>query len=229
MEGLREFLLAASYGGSRNFRAIADWPTADGRRVAPGRVFRSGHLCAVEPGVRPELAGLGLRTVITLQTAPEIEILGDSLSELLPAVVREHIPIGDRWFEESSSVLDEIESQGEFYVRMVLEHPDLWARFFRVFTEPQRYAVLFHCTAGRDRTGVATAMLLETLRVPRHLIVEDYLRSNEVFAENVQEADVLDPLFRTIDEEGGIDRFLARLGLGPDEVEAVREHLLLGD
>ena len=227
MEGLKEFLVSASRGGSRNFRPLGGWPTRHGRRVAAGRVFRCGHIAEVEPGARPDLAGLGLRTVVTFQTAPEIEVLGDWRSTLLPEAACEHIPIGDRWFQEDATILDDLESQGDFYLRMVAEHPDAWARFFRVFARPDRYAVLFHCTAGRDRTGVAAAMLLETLGVPRPLIVEDYLRSNDVFLDSVQEAAVLDPLFGAIDAEGGIDPFLQGLGLDAAEVEAVREHLLI--
>ena len=70
MEGLRDFLVAASRGGGRNFRTIGDWPTLEGRRVLRGKVFRSGHLGELADEVRAEVSGLGLRTVVTLQTVP---------------------------------------------------------------------------------------------------------------------------------------------------------------
>ncbi|MGH7860526.1 MAG: tyrosine-protein phosphatase [Candidatus Binatia bacterium] len=225
-EDLKNFLVSASRGGGRNFRSLGNCTTLEGRRVRAGRVFRSGHLGELASELRSEIDGLGLKTVITFQTRQEIDILGDPLPSLLPSILWEHIPIGDRWFEGGTSFPQDVVSQGEFYVKMVRDHDDLWARFFRVFTRTDRFSVLYHCTAGRDRTGVATVLLLESLRVPRPVIVEDYLLSNQVFESNLQEAQVLDPLFRMIDAEGGIDSFLVRLGLTAAEVEAVRRNLL---
>jgi protein-tyrosine phosphatase len=229
MEGLRDFLVAASRGGGRNFRTIGDWVNLEGRRVLRGRVFRSGHLGTLADELRAEVAALGLRTVVTLQTRQEIDILGDPIAALLPAARWEHIPIGDRWFQNGTLLPDDTSSQGAFYVAMVRDHAEEWTRFLRLFAEAERYSILYHCTAGRDRTGVATLLLLETLRAPRAEIVADYLLSNEVFQENVQEPEVLEPLFRAIDRAGGIERFLGELGLRRDEVESIRANLISGE
>jgi protein-tyrosine phosphatase len=223
MEGLRDFLVAASKGGGRNFRTIGDWVNLEGRRMPRGRVFRSGHLGTLAEDLRTEVAALGLRTVVTLQTRQEIEILGDPIAALLPEARWEHIPIGDRWFQKGSLLPDDTSSQGAFYVAMVRDHAEEWTR---LFAEAERYSILYHCTAGRDRTGVATLLLLETLRVPRTEIVADYLISNQVFQENVQEPEVLEPLFEAIDRAGGIERFLEELGLRVDEVESIRANLI---
>jgi protein-tyrosine phosphatase len=225
VEGLRDFLVAASKGGGRNFRTIGDWTTLDGGRVLRGQVFRCGHLGSLAEELRAEVSGLGLRTVVTLQTQQEIDILGDPIAALLPEVKWEHIPIGDRWFQKGSVLPDDTSSQGRFYVTMVGDYHEEWSRFLRLFADPDRYGILYHCTAGRDRTGVATLLLLETIRVPREQIVEDYLLSNEVFHENVQEAEVLQPLFSAIDEAGGIDAYLADIGLRPREIDAIRRNL----
>ena len=228
MEGLRDFLVAASRGGGRNFRTLGDWATLEGRRVLRGKVFRSGHLGELADEVRAAVSGLGLGTVVTFQTRQEIEILGDPLAALGPGVRWEHIPIGDRWFEEGTVFPDDTASQGAFYVRMVRDYAAEWARFLRLFAEPERYSILYHCTAGRDRTGVATVLLLETIRVPRDEIIDDYLLSNEVFLDHTQEAAVLAPLFESIDKAGGIERFLRQLGLGATEIEAIRTNLIAG-
>jgi len=225
MEGLRDFLVAASKGGGRNFRTIGNWVNLEGRRVLRGRVFRSGHLGTLADDLRAEVAALGLRTVVTLQTQQEIEILGDPIAALLPEARWEHIPIGDRWFQTGSVLPDDTSSQGKFYVSMVRDHAGEWTRFLRLFAEAERYSILYHCTAGRDRTGVATVLLLETLRVPREEIVADYLLSNEVFQENVQEPAVLEPLFEAIDRSGGIERFLGELGLRRREIHSIRANL----
>jgi protein-tyrosine phosphatase len=229
VEGLRDFLVAASRGGGRNFRTLGDWATLEGRRVLRGKVFRSGHLGELADEIRAEVSGLGLRTVVTLQTRQEIEILGDPLATLGSGARWEHIPIGDRWFEKGTIFPDDTASQGAFYVRMVRDHAAEWARFLRLFGEARRYSILYHCTAGRDRTGVATVLLLETIRVPRDEIIDDYLLSNEAFRDHAQEAAVLAPLFRSIDDAGGIEKFLGQLGLRASEVEAIRTNLIAAE
>ena len=226
VEGLRDFLVAASKGGGRNFRTIGDWSTLDGGRVLRGRVFRCGHLGALADELRAEVSGLGVRTVATLQTQQEIDILGDPIAAVLPEAQWEHIPIGDRWFEKGSVLPDDTASQGAFYVTMVRDHAEEWTRFLRLFADRDRYSILYHCTAGRDRTGVATVLLLETIRVPRPQIVDDYLLSNDVFQEHVQEAAVLQPLFDAIDAAGGIERYLQEIGLRAHEVAAIRANLI---
>jgi protein-tyrosine phosphatase len=226
MKGLRDFLISASRGGGRNFRTIGDWMTVRGQRVAMHRVYRSGHLGELEAALRAELPALGVRTVVTFQTRHEIDLLGDPLPRLLPDAVWEHIPIGDRWFSEGLDLPHDAGSQGRFYVSMVRDHPEHWARFLRLFARDDRFPILYHCTAGRDRTGVATVLLLETLGVSREEIVADYLVSNEAFAENVQDAVVLTPLFEWIDEQGGIEGVLTNLGLSPGEIEAIHANLV---
>lgn len=226
MEGLRDFLVSASRGGGRNFRTFGDWTTVEGRRLVPGRAYRSGHLGELTAEVRTELQSLGVNTVVTFQTRQEIDILGDPLPALLPEASWEHIPIGDRWFEKGSILPEDTSSQGRFYVAMVRDHPEHWTRFLRLFARADRLPILYHCTAGRDRTGVATVLLLETLRVSRPEIVADYLLSNDVFADNVQEAGVLAPLFETIDRAGGIERYLGALGLEASDVAAIRANLV---
>jgi protein-tyrosine phosphatase len=227
MDDLREFLISASRGGGRNFRSIGNWSTHGGGRVTAGRVYRSGHLGELADELRGELRGLGVRTVVTFQTRQEIELLGDPLPSLLPDANWEHIPIGDRWFREGLDFPSDSSSQGRFYVKMVRDHPEHWTRFLRLFGTTEKLPLLYHCTAGRDRTGVATVLLLEALRVPRADIVADYLISNEVFESHTQEPEVLDPLFEAIDRATGIERFLGELGLGSDELDAIRANLVV--
>ncbi len=226
MQGLREFLITASRGGGRNFRTIGDWVTMQGHRVVTHRVFRSGHLGELTEQFRAELPKLGVRTVVTFQTRQEIDLLGDPLPKLLPDAVWEHIPIGDRWFSEGTKFPTDAASQGRFYVSMIRDHPEHWARFLRLFGRDERFPILYHCTAGRDRTGVATVLLLETVGVTREEIVTDYLLSNDAFDSHAQEAAVLDPLFGFIDGKGGIETLLSDLGLHPGEIDAIRTNLV---
>jgi len=225
--GLRDFLIAASRGGGKNFRDLAGLPGQGGCVIGRGRVYRSGHLGEWSKEARERFAELGVRTVITLQTTQELDILGHPLGSFEAACTWEHIAIGDRWFQAGGALSDGLASMGEFYVKMVLDHPEAFTRFFRLFTREECFAVLYHCTAGRDRTGVATALLLENLGVDRQRIVDDYLVSNASFTSMAQEATVLEPLFREIDAAGGIESFLGNLGLSADELERARRNLLV--
>jgi protein-tyrosine phosphatase len=104
--------------------------------------------------------------------------------------------------------------------------------------------VVLHCTAGKDRTGVAAALILLALGVPRDQVLQDYLLTNVLYQHtplphSETPADVLAVLWRvqagfldaalqTVDDEqGGIDRYLqARLGLGQAEREALARRYL---
>lgn len=227
-DDLREFLITASEGGGLNFRPVSGWQTLDGRRLAEGRLFRSGHPGSLAPDVRDRIGSLGVRTVVTFQTRQELEVLGDPRPGALCEARWVHIPVGDQWFHATPEEINaELLSTGEFYLRMVRDHPGAWRRFFEVLADEDGYSVLYHCTAGRDRTGVATLLLLETLGVPRALIAADYVRSNEVFSGSPKEGSALAELFEWIDAEGGIESTLEKhLGIPPEAVASVRRHLL---
>src|SRR5260370_11657580 len=102
-----------------------------------------------------------------------------------------------------------------------------WGGFLKLLGERDVYPLLFHCSGGRDRTGVGAAMLLSMLGVERNRIVADFLESNLVFKKIPLAAEQLDPVFEMIDENGGIEGFMREvIGLGPDEFAIIREDLL---
>lgn len=119
----------------------------------------------------------------------------------------------------------------------------MYARFFRHLIE-QPTPVVFHCTAGKDRTGYAAALLLGALGVAHDDIVQDYLLTNRLFRRSplvqargpahvmdvlwsVQPA-FLDAAFATIEQEfGGLPSYLeGPIGLGPRELAQLRASLL---
>ena len=99
--------------------------------------------------------------------------------------------------------------------------------FFKILAEREVYPLLFHCSAGRDRTGVGAAMLLEMLGVSRARILEDFLVSNVTFPQMPLKHSQLEPIFALIDEHGGIEGFMHDiLLLAPADIEAIRDDLL---
>ncbi|HZO80064.1 MAG TPA: tyrosine-protein phosphatase [Candidatus Binataceae bacterium] len=216
-----DFNLLRRFGG-RNFRDLGGHPAADGRRVRRARVYRSAHLSEL-PNETP-IKSAGLRTVVTLQSRTEISILGPPHADLLRSVRWEHIPIGDRWFQEREPISL---VPGREHHAIVDKFRDDWRTFFKILAERDVYPLLFHCSAGRDRTGVGAAMLLELLGVARGRIVTDFLESNLVFPKIPLAPTQLDPVFELIDEAGGIEPFMCEgIGLDRFDLEAIRADLL---
>jgi protein-tyrosine phosphatase len=218
-----DFELLRRYGGA-NFRDLGGHPAGD-RRVRNNRIFRSAHLASI-PDESP-IPLLKLTTIITLQSRLEVTYLGPPHSTLLEVATRwEHIPIGDRWFKPEG--FQKIATKpGHEHLVILTEFPDGWQSFFKLLAQTEAYPVLFHCSAGRDRTGVGAAMLLELLGVSRELIVQDFLASNDTFPKMPLSADQLTPIFELIDANGGIENFMLEvLGLERAHIEDIRANLL---
>ncbi|MGA2412326.1 MAG: tyrosine-protein phosphatase [Candidatus Binataceae bacterium] len=218
-----DFELLKRFGG-RNFRDLGGHP-AGARRLRRQKIFRSAHLASV-PQDSP-IHSLGLRTIVTLQSRLEVTYLGPPHSDVLRTSIRwEHIPIGDRWFKPEG--FQKIATKpGHEHLVILTEFQTDWQSFFKLLAEPEAYPLLFHCSAGRDRTGVGAAMLLELLGVGRELIIKDFLESNETFPKIPLSGEQLNPIFELIDESGGIETFMLDvLGLEQDHLEMIRMNLL---
>ncbi len=207
----------------RNLRDLGGHPTRHGKRVRLRHLYRSAHLATI-PAESPA-RNLNLRTVITLQSKLEVSVLG-GLETTLAATVRwEHIPIGDKWFGAGATPAPV--KPGHEHLILVTDFRDAWQTFFMLLAEDEVYPALFHCSAGRDRTGVGAAMLLELLGVERERILSDFLESNTAFPRIPLSPAQLDPLFALIDESGDIDSFLiSEIGVSPQVIQSIRRDLL---
>ena len=150
--------------GGRNFRDLGGRPANSGRRVRRQKIYRSAHLADV-PAESP-LNSLELTTLVTLQSRIEVSFLGPPKREILSRVRWEHIPIGETWFTDEGFTRIDAEP-GLVHLALVTQFRADWQRFFKLLAERDVYPLLFHCSAGRDRTGVGAAMLLSLLGVGR--------------------------------------------------------------
>ncbi len=163
--------------GSVNFRDLGGYPTRDGRTVAWRRLFRADGLHKLTPADRAHLAGLGLATVVDLRTRDEAEQRGRfpvddlpvhyvelPLTDVLPAP--EELP---EW-RQSSYVAGR-------YAAMVVEGAPALTAAVGVLAGDGALPAVVHCSAGKDRTGVLSALVLAFLGVPDEEIVADYALS----------------------------------------------------
>ena len=240
-------------GGASNFRDLGGYRTRDGRTVRWRRVFRSDRLDALDEGDWRQLAALGIDTVIDFRAAAEC---GDATSSR-PIPRRVALPIESALGAQLAALraagtpVDEAAMRGLMqreYRRILLEHVDRFAEFLNVVADAQG-AVVFHCVAGKDRTGIAAALLLGALGVDRAAVAEDYLLTNALYRRPAElqaqglasglptealevmwsvHASHLDAAFDALDEvHGGLDPFLAGpLGVSPALRRRLAEKLL---
>jgi protein-tyrosine phosphatase len=170
--------------GGCNFRDIGGHATADGRTVRWGRVYRAGVLSYFTPADAERLSGLGVRAICDLRRAderereptrwptPEVTTLTWDDGDDAPAVTRRVTPRQPDGESMRAAMLGMYRSLPRWMV------PRIRGLFECVAYD--RMPVVVHCSAGKDRTGFAVAMLFAALGVNADTLMQDYLYTNEV-------------------------------------------------
>jgi len=253
-----------------NARDLGGLVTADGRRVRSGLLYRANALNRLSDADVTVLGGLGLACLIDLRHPHEIELIGpDRLPPVPPGrVVSLPLFYSDHdVFTTVSAVLsgraddpslDRLRDGGaeavmrELY-RWFVEAPlarQAFGAALRIIADDEALPLLFHCTAGKDRTGWLAALVLSALGVERTVVAADYLRTNDLnaagtafvlaaLAGRVDDPALLLPLLEArpvyLDEAfdaadrryGGVDGYLtAGLGLDAASLDRLRGRLL---
>jgi len=175
--------------GADNFRDVGGYITSDGRTVAWGRLFRSGHLGQLTRGDVEAVGRLGIRLVCDLRapteradlvtrlpagTTPRVLSLPVDFPPLEPGLVRRRL-LG-RGFAAGALA----ETVLAAYRAYVTDFAPAFAGVLQALAAPDAVPALIHCNGGKDRTGFAVMLVLLTLGVPRATIVADYLLTNHL-------------------------------------------------
>ena len=171
-----------SLEGSFNFRDLGGYKVAGGRSVRWRRLFRADGLHRLTEADLDRLVELGLRTVIDLRTVDEVEERG-RIEWPAPGLAYHHLPmidvLPDR--EEMPSWIS-ASFVAERYTAMLGEGGQAVTEALALLRDPSAYPAVFHCAAGKDRTGILAAVVLGLLGVSDADIVTDYALSRAAMA-----------------------------------------------
>jgi protein-tyrosine phosphatase len=236
--------------GASNFRDLGGYPTTDGRFTRWGRFFRSDTLQELTDDDLEVLRELGLASVIDLRTNTELERTGRGRLAEEPIAYLHASVLQEEGAESSAAPAPPEEDLGERYLWYLDVGGDALAKAVTLVADPQNQPVVFHCAAGKDRTGVLAALVLDILGVEHSVIVEDYvitatrmelilnrLRCDPVWGNQVTEI----PAERVFVDAATMERFLKLLyqrhggarewaltaGVSPESLHELAAHLVV--
>ncbi len=189
--------------GPDNFRDLGGYQTADGHFTRWGKLYRSGEHASLTGADIRYLSRLGIQLVCDFRstrerkTAPDLPF--DAYTENLhidvdpegvqPDAIQEQIRRGrlDRKALEEMMLAAYRSFPGEYAAE--------WAILFRRLSRPGDLPAVVHCTAGKDRTGFASALVLRAVGVPEDTVFEDYLLTNHYRARHTRIISRLIPVY----------------------------------
>ena len=175
-----------SFEGCFNFRDLGGYETVDGSWVTPQRLYRADGPHALTVADAEKMRGLGLVTVIDLRTAQEAEDRGRYVTTLA-GIVEHHLPMIDV-LPDADELPDWIDPEvvADQYRSMLDQGSPTVGAALRLLCDAAAYPAMFHCSAGKDRTGILSAILLGLLGVPDDTIVADYALSGSAMQQLIE-------------------------------------------
>lgn len=243
--------------GIQNFRDMGGYKSAEtGKQIRWGMFYRSAQIDSIAPCSRAELKHMGIKTIIDLRSEEERQNytpLHDEFNII-------HIPILTGNMEKTLEDIRVGKIKTDTIYRLIEQmNRDIATKYqkefkaiFNLLLNRSNYPVIIHCTSGKGRTGILSALVLSALGVDEDLIMEDYRLSNEYFnipksskyayklPINSQEAittiysakeDFLNAAKGQIESEyGSVQTYLSKgLELSPEKINELRSTLLTGN
>jgi len=235
---------ALAWDACLNVRDLGGLTTVEGRRVRRGALIRSDQLCRLSEGGRTAFRGHGIRSVIDLRTPTEVEKDPDPIRHE-HGVHYLHIPQQDEQFWRS---IDPARTRAERDALVLDQRAEHIVAMARAIAHAAPGGVLIHCVAGKDRTGIAVALLLGLVGVDEADIAADYALSEAALAGeraaalaaaaddeararvergyDARAETMLATLAHLRTRHGGAVAYLVRAGLSDGDVQRIRERLL---
>jgi protein-tyrosine phosphatase len=234
--------------GASNLRDLGGWPVADGRRVRHGVLYRSATLATLTEQDVATIAALGLRTICDLRGVTEAARHPSRLpagAERVALTIEPSVgaSLRDLMVRERATGEDVVALLRTAYLDYGTRFIGAYRGLFDLLLDPARHALLFHCSAGKDRTGLGAAFLLIALGASRETVLADYVATDRLWTPDYAVPDgtpkhLADALYATHPalleaalaaaeaEYGSVPRLLER-GLGLDAARLARLRALL--
>ena len=233
--------------GASNFRDVGGYPAAEGRTTQWRRIFRSNHLGHLTEADIEIVRGLGVKRAFDFRGSDErtaavckveeIKVHSLPIEPTVVAALRARLQARAL---SSGDALDIMRESYRGYVRLNTHS------FRELFTQilQDNAPLVIHCTAGKDRTGFACALVLHALGVPDQVIADDYLLTNRFYRRDPNaspdlpdevrqaigsvEASFLAAGFETVRADyGGLENYFREgLGLGTEERKELKARYL---
>jgi protein-tyrosine phosphatase len=235
--------------GAFNFRDLGGYPAGGGNVIKRGRLFRSDGLHQLTDADIDILRSIGLRTIIDLRTPGEVEhsgrgLLGDE------AIGYHHLAVVQRSRGEAvGAPAPAGDDLAERYLWYLETGREALVKALGLVAQPSNHPLVFHCTAGKDRTGVLAALVLDILGVEPETIVADYvitadrleliidrIRNDPTYSAGMSkvpasrftvEADTMERFLDGVHAGfGGARAWALGAGVAPDDLDRMRSDLL---
>ena len=175
--------------GTPNFRDLGGIFTKDNRQIKWGTIFRSGALANLTQTDLEYLKTLNIKKIIDFRTPNEIEQEPDRYPENfnvqnIHAMIGNPADIGGGNIKSIETITAEQATwfMKKAYATFINSLSDFQPIFDAMLNDGPNKPFLFHCTAGKDRTGISSALILSALNVDRDIIMRDYLLTNTYIA-----------------------------------------------
>lgn len=242
-----------------NLRTIGGFKTSDNRIIKKGILYRSDNLARLNTLDLHYLNMLNIKRIVDFRSFNEIEKEPDIIPNNIDYI---NMPIisDKKISKEIHLILNNIlkKNMKEYLIEanrdFILEHTYIFSKFIKDFIISGGKCTLYHCTAGKDRTGFATAIILSILGVPRDVIIKEYLFSNYCIERTINQQlakvcsimnidhkdcykimplmivdiDYINEAFQTIDDKyGNINNYIENgLKLSNDDIKKLKEIML---
>jgi protein-tyrosine phosphatase len=239
-----------------NFRDFGGYKSNTGEQVRSGVLFRAGSLDRISPAEAHALQNsLSIQTIIDLRHPDEFTDSPSrgSLVDLVPT--RHELSVMDasqpmRNHTEARDITYGVGQSGPRYFSVLEDGESIWREVIQIILNPESYPILAHCTAGKDRTGITAALILDLVGVDRDTISEDYVMSsasvNQLFdylvaadrrpqgpsdaakSRMITHRKFMDDFLELMYEKyGNAAGYIKNLGFGDDDIARIRGFLIV--
>jgi protein-tyrosine phosphatase len=243
----REWTRLLEWEGCLNARDLGGYETEDGRETRWGTVVRSDSPAALTEAGRAALAGYGVRAIVDLRLPAE---LADDPNPFAEPGDHGIAYTNVSFIDPAAAPPDAVSTLAEDYLQMLDRYRQGVAEAMAAIARAPEGAVLIHCAAGKDRTGLISALLLGLVDVPADTIAADYAMTAELLrprerrwleslppeeraereamiARYAPTAEVMLAVLEGLEERyGGVEPYLRSTGLSQDDLDRLRDRLV---